>query len=614
MQNLIRRDLHPTTIRVIDGARGTVEYISSDETIDGHGEAIKAAGWQFNRFQKNAPFVDSHSYDSIDTLLGKVIDSKIVNRQLVQTVQWAIDVPQNTLAQKGFAMTQAGYLKAVSVGFLPVEIVRRSDAKADWDAACKDLGLGDEEDSVSCIYLKQEQLELSCCIIGANGNAVAKAYRDGILDNADLLRWPSMRRAMQSAQPEPRRSYSFAPSSPNPQPFIPMSKKSFLDRIDQLTGGLSVKQAADKLESARRGQSETQLYRASAMTRTAIARQRRLSVHAMADEILSDSVVRDYLNILPRYIGGISFKGNDLVAKSLTPGSGTFGGTLLPIDVAASVWDLILLNGAFREMGVVSMSAMETKVAQATANPTAYWLPNSLIGSAIPADAALNGSNTTPEANTIAVNVPVSRELLADQKVNLAFYLLTRFSQAIAGAIDFAACQGTGSVDMTSGGQTGMFTDQTITTVNAAQGNNAIAQLARADFLSAVAAVSPAALQRECKWLISPSFIAPLMGLADTQGHSYLLKTPAETGDGSWRLVGFEVVWAAQAPALTPPGSVIAVFGHLPSYLVAIREELEVMLRDGTGFASNDQSFRAIGRAMCLTRASSGLAKLALSN
>jgi hypothetical protein len=70
------------------------------------------------------------------------------------------------------------------------------------------------------------------------------------------------------------------------------------------------------------------------------------------------------------------------------------------------------------------------------------------------------------------------------------------------------------------------------------------------------------------------------------------LKTPAETGDGTWRLVGFEVVWTAQAPANNVGGSTIAAFGHGPSYLVGIREELEVILSDGTGFQSNEQAFK----------------------
>lgn len=180
-----RCQLHPKHIKVIDAAKGTVEYVASDESIDSYAEVISASGWQFNRFQKNAPFVDSHNYQSIDCLLGQVIDYRVDNKQLIETVQWAIDVPTNFLAIKGFQMTQAGYLKAVSVGFIPLEYVGKWMG-SDWDEVMDDLGMGDLEDSVRCVYTKQEQLELSVCCIGANANAVARAYKAGILNDADL--------------------------------------------------------------------------------------------------------------------------------------------------------------------------------------------------------------------------------------------------------------------------------------------------------------------------------------------------------------------------------------------------------------------------------------------
>jgi hypothetical protein len=123
----IRRELHPQ-IKVLDPAGGLVEYVASDETIDYYREVVMASGWKFDRFQKNAPFVDSHNYESIDNLLGRVVDFEVKGGKLIETVKWAIDVPSNTLAQKGFAMTQGGYLKAVSVGFMPEKMVTRFDS------------------------------------------------------------------------------------------------------------------------------------------------------------------------------------------------------------------------------------------------------------------------------------------------------------------------------------------------------------------------------------------------------------------------------------------------------------------------------------------------------
>lgn len=181
----LRREIHPT-IRVLDEKAGLVEYIASNETLDSYCEVIKADGWRFNDFRKNAPFVDSHNYESIDCLLGKVIDFRVDGKNLVETVKWAIDVDKNELAQKGFAMTAAGYLKAVSVGFMPVRYVTRWDSdKSGWSDALTSIGMH-EEDGIRCIYLEQEQKELSACIIGANPDAVARAYKAGILDDAWL--------------------------------------------------------------------------------------------------------------------------------------------------------------------------------------------------------------------------------------------------------------------------------------------------------------------------------------------------------------------------------------------------------------------------------------------
>jgi HK97 family phage major capsid protein len=308
-----------------------------------------------------------------------------------------------------------------------------------------------------------------------------------------------------------------------------------------------------------------------------------------------------------------NFMDAETVKKSLTFAPGNLGATLLPIDVSLDIFDLVLINGAFKDLGFTPMSSMFTKFAQTIANPQAFWITPSNASATIAPDVALTGSSLTPEANSLAVLLPVSRELLQDEKADLSYYLLSRFSQAIAAAIDYASLQGNGNNDTTNGSQTGIFIDNTITSITSAQGNTLIPQLVRSDFISVIAAVAPAALQRPCRWFISPSFIAPLMLLADSQAKEYLLKTPADSGDGEWYLCGFPVTWCAQGPANNVAGSKIAAFGHGPSYMCAVRQLLEVILSDGQGFASNQQFFRAIARAFCQTRQSSGLVTLTLS-
>ena len=183
--NLLRRQIHPET-RIVDPRHGVVEYVASDETLDSYREIIRADGWRFDQFKKNAPFVDSHEYGTLAKLVGKVVAFGVVGKKLVETVQWAVDVKENALAQLGWKMTQAGYLKAVSVGFYPEEVL--TAAAKSFKAELAALGLNPDAD-VRKIYTRQQQIELSAVIIGANPNALqmtARAYKAGVLDDADL--------------------------------------------------------------------------------------------------------------------------------------------------------------------------------------------------------------------------------------------------------------------------------------------------------------------------------------------------------------------------------------------------------------------------------------------
>lgn len=184
-KSILYRTLHPE-VKIEDAKEGIATYIASDESIDSYREVIRADGWRFTNFAKNAPFVDSHEYTSIAHLLGKVIDFKVVGRKLIETVQWAKDVAENELARIGWKMTEAGFLKAVSVGFWPVKTI--STADPEYKAQLKDLEIADTADTrPRAIYMQQEQLELSAVILGANPNAlIARSYKAGVLNDAEL--------------------------------------------------------------------------------------------------------------------------------------------------------------------------------------------------------------------------------------------------------------------------------------------------------------------------------------------------------------------------------------------------------------------------------------------
>jgi hypothetical protein len=173
--------------RIVSEAEGTVDYVASDATLDSYREIVDPKGWKFTHFANNAPFVDSHDYWSIEKLLGKVVSFQVTGGQLIERVKWAKDVAENKLAQLGWKMTTGGFLKAVSVGFYAKKYASVwGDANA-WAAACSALKL-DAETVAQCrvIYLEQEQIELSACILGANPNALAKAHKEGCVKDSDL--------------------------------------------------------------------------------------------------------------------------------------------------------------------------------------------------------------------------------------------------------------------------------------------------------------------------------------------------------------------------------------------------------------------------------------------
>lgn len=184
----LHRELTVET-RVLDGNAGVVEYVASDQSIDSYGEIIRADGWRFDQFARNSPFLDSHRRESIEDVLGKVVDFRVEGTRLVETVQWAIDVPSNQRARIGFEMTRAGYCKAVSVGFIAMRMVTKWDTdKKAWLQQLQALGRS-EEDGVRAVYLEQQQLELSAVVIGANPAALAtcaRAYKAGVLNDQDL--------------------------------------------------------------------------------------------------------------------------------------------------------------------------------------------------------------------------------------------------------------------------------------------------------------------------------------------------------------------------------------------------------------------------------------------
>jgi hypothetical protein len=394
----------------------------------------------------------------------------------------------------------------------------------------------------------------------------------------------------------------------------PMNTSAILKDYNRVMG--ATKGAFQRLESARRRGSETDIDLTTRAAFKAIALEKRAACRDPIENLLAESPDEGLLwgGIARLACGAQPTPDEMAVVKAWVPGD-TMGAGMFPVPVSPDVWDLLLTYGAFRDLGLKPMQGQYTRFAQVTGLPDAYVFSPDMQGlGAPPVDASLAGKSLYEASNTFSCLLQISREWLNDVRFDVGSAVLSRVVPGLAKRVDWCAFQGNGVDDLLNGAQTGIFVDQTIPTYKPlVGGKTTIVALERGDFIGVIGSVAPAALQRPCRWYINPGLIPNLMPLKDGDGNSWLLRTPAETG-GEWHLVGYPVTWAAQAPALNQAGAKIAAFGEPSSYLVALRQELEMMSSEsGATFSQNARNIRALMRGRVQTRESTGLATLTLS-
>jgi hypothetical protein len=131
-----------------DDKKPTYRFIMSTDTLDRHGERVYQ-NVDFGNFLKNPVVVDSHNYNSIERIIGKVIEPHVNEEgQTVGDIQFFTDNPLGALAQAG---VEQGYINAGSIGFIPTGF--------------------DAEGNIT----SYELLEYSIVAVGANAEAVYQA-------------------------------------------------------------------------------------------------------------------------------------------------------------------------------------------------------------------------------------------------------------------------------------------------------------------------------------------------------------------------------------------------------------------------------------------------------
>src|SRR5213080_1618993 len=124
--NILRRELHPSVSlppAADQPPPNTIDFRSSDQTLDRYQEIITVAGWKLDNYRRNPVVQNAHSYWSLADTIGKALITEVrtpstASPFLFQRIQFAVE--ENPMAKVAYGLYKGGFLKAVSVGFIPL--------------------------------------------------------------------------------------------------------------------------------------------------------------------------------------------------------------------------------------------------------------------------------------------------------------------------------------------------------------------------------------------------------------------------------------------------------------------------------------------------------------
>jgi HK97 family phage prohead protease len=148
-----------------------VRFVFSDGTVDRSGDSIDPTGWQTDTFNKNPVALWAH--DSSSPPIGRASNVGQMGSKLMGDIEF-MSADISPFADSIYRMVTGGYLKAVSVGFIPL----------DWTFS------KDKARPFGIDFTKQELLEISVCPVPCNPNALSDAKSHGI-DTGPIREWAS---------------------------------------------------------------------------------------------------------------------------------------------------------------------------------------------------------------------------------------------------------------------------------------------------------------------------------------------------------------------------------------------------------------------------------------
>jgi HK97 family phage prohead protease len=146
-------------LRTSEGSR-RVTFVLSDSTIDRMGDTLAVDGWDLAAYRRNPVVLFAH--DATAPPVGRMWNIRDDGARLLGDVEFA-SAETYEFADTIFKLVRDGYLKAGSVGFLPIDYSFSDDRRGGID------------------FHEQELLEFSIVPIPANANALVQAAAKGLI-------------------------------------------------------------------------------------------------------------------------------------------------------------------------------------------------------------------------------------------------------------------------------------------------------------------------------------------------------------------------------------------------------------------------------------------------
>jgi len=146
-----------------------LQYVVTNETKDRHGDIVRANGGAYDDYMKNPVMFFSHDYSTPP--IGNTV--KVWNDKSQKNVQaWGLflddAVDKSGLSDLIFRFARSGFLKACSIGFIPIKAYQPQN-----ESEAEKLGLG----KWGVDYQEWSMLEWSPCGIPANPSALQNTLK-----------------------------------------------------------------------------------------------------------------------------------------------------------------------------------------------------------------------------------------------------------------------------------------------------------------------------------------------------------------------------------------------------------------------------------------------------